>query len=834
MLGDRSDLTNAQGGTLRIERLIAGNNNPPFNEEDRRILFTNSSYFIEGWLEDWMDGYFRPVKPQPIMNGETIKYFNSYSYPFMNKRNLYDGVDPGFKSAPTSVDSIKAFLDCTWGCGIDWAYMSESSVKHIWLMNENLAYTNDTLLGASMGGFPLGDLYHWFPEEYNEWKFQKSEEDIKIARWLEDGIAEENVLPPAPLSLTAHPLVDMVKLQWEPIPKMGFRQYNIYGGSSPEPTTLVDTVSGVITSTAKVIGGLDSDSTYYFRVTAVNTLGIESEFSNQVNAKPLSEDDKQIVNVASDYPGSEGSLNKAVKEATDAGTLSITIFMLEAGGYYVLTDSIYIPPNEHLTIIAPEPGETRESAPPQILCATTFSDNPYTKFMFLCHGDITFKNLWLLYVNTDGWQQQSSLRIAHSPEITGIQKGTFENVVFDYSGIPADGAGAISLTTKRFNGIFRNCYWRNCTDAHFTYYGRAVSFPFQSTGMHIDSLSFENCTFANIGYVYSQELDNYADYVSFNHCTFLNTVRYTLESGWWHKLAVTNSVFVNAFMIGHLPAYYGEPNGGTIRIDSLSSLDYEFPFTEQERHILFTNSSYGIEKWLQDYMWNNPGSIDRRTYGEIDRIPFPQPMMNLYNPAFPDFIYPPTNLDSLKDFLYYKWWGGNDLQWAWKYRNSINGVWPLEENLAYTNSTLLTAGMGGFPLGDLYRWSPEKYEEWELQNEAEHERINLWLETGKDPGIVDVDENPVNQIPAEYKLYQNYPNPFNPVTRIEYSLPAESYVELIIYDILGNEVAVLFDGVLKPGKHSVNFNGSSQASGIYLYRINAGIFTDTKKLLLLK
>ncbi len=89
-------------------------------------------------------------------------------------------------------------------------------------------------------------------------------------------------------------------------------------------------------------------------------------------------------------------------------------------------------------------------------------------------------------------------------------------------------------------------------------------------------------------------------------------------------------------------------------------------------------------------------------------------------------------------------------------------------------------------------------------------------------------------IPTAFKLEQNYPNPFNPTTIIEYSLPVESKVKLEIYDILGRKILVLVNKDQKAGKHSTIFNGGNLASGVYLYRIKAGNFTDTKKLMLIK
>ncbi len=90
-------------------------------------------------------------------------------------------------------------------------------------------------------------------------------------------------------------------------------------------------------------------------------------------------------------------------------------------------------------------------------------------------------------------------------------------------------------------------------------------------------------------------------------------------------------------------------------------------------------------------------------------------------------------------------------------------------------------------------------------------------------------------LPADYKLYQNYPNPFNPNTTIEYSIPKTTNVTLKVYNILGKEVAVLVNGLQTAGNYRVEFSANSgYASGVYFYRIQAGSFVQTKKLLLLK
>ena len=89
-------------------------------------------------------------------------------------------------------------------------------------------------------------------------------------------------------------------------------------------------------------------------------------------------------------------------------------------------------------------------------------------------------------------------------------------------------------------------------------------------------------------------------------------------------------------------------------------------------------------------------------------------------------------------------------------------------------------------------------------------------------------------LPSEYGLYQNFPNPFNPLTTIRYQIPKLSHVKLTVYDILGNLVAELVNEEKSPGEYSVSFNASSLASGVYFYRIEAGNFVQSKKLMILK
>jgi photosystem II stability/assembly factor-like uncharacterized protein len=103
---------------------------------------------------------------------------------------------------------------------------------------------------------------------------------------------------------------------------------------------------------------------------------------------------------------------------------------------------------------------------------------------------------------------------------------------------------------------------------------------------------------------------------------------------------------------------------------------------------------------------------------------------------------------------------------------------------------------------------------------------------GKNPIQTGVKQKPDS--PNSFALFQNYPNPFNPTTAVGYQLPVNSFVTLKVYDILGREIKTLVNERQSAGTHSVSFNAGSMSSGIYFYRIQAGDFSATKKLVLLK
>ena len=121
-------------------------------------------------------------------------------------------------------------------------------------------------------------------------------------------------------------------------------------------------------------------------------------------------------------------------------------------------------------------------------------------------------------------------------------------------------------------------------------------------------------------------------------------------------------------------------------------------------------------------------------------------------------------------------------------------------------------------------------------NDGLQEPIDLAIPATTPPISIDGDKS--GQLPKKFFLEQNYPNPFNPETVIEYTLPTAGKVSLVIYNLRGEEVALLFSGTVHAGNHQVTWDASNVSSGIYFYRLQAGPqiggFIRTKKMILLK
>jgi ligand-binding sensor domain-containing protein len=137
---------------------------------------------------------------------------------------------------------------------------------------------------------------------------------------------------------------------------------------------------------------------------------------------------------------------------------------------------------------------------------------------------------------------------------------------------------------------------------------------------------------------------------------------------------------------------------------------------------------------------------------------------------------------------------------------------------------------GGLPHAQIYDLEVKN-----IQNGYE-----LWIScASRGVAVLKVITSVTNQeetksLPTDFVLNQNFPNPFNPTTTISFSIPSFGFTSLKVYDILGNEVATLLNEEKPTGNYSVTFNAYSLSSGTYFYRLSAGSFSETKKMILIK
>jgi hypothetical protein len=166
----------------------------------------------------------------------------------------------------------------------------------------------------------------------------------------------------------------------------------------------------------------------------------------------------------------------------------------------------------------------------------------------------------------------------------------------------------------------------------------------------------------------------------------------------------------------------------------------------------------------------------------------------------------------------------------------------LYANYIYVDSVLrcdsLAKAFAGSTSSALYYsklWELSKGFTTELFKSASHKLTCLiytaWLNAGSP---VPVEDENILQPPVAFNLSQNYPNPFNPTTKISWRSSVSSHQTLKVYDVLGNEVATLVDEYRNAGSYEINFDASGISSGVYIYKLTAGSFVETKKMILLR
>jgi hypothetical protein len=346
--------------------------------------------------------------------------------------------------------------------------------------------------------------------------------------------------------------------------------------------------------------------------------------------------------------------------------------------------------------------------------------------------------------------------------------------------------------------------------------------------------------------------------VLFNHNTFIDNSGFVfMNNGDQTNMSVTNNIFVNCQLQAYCNALQ-TADAGEVDIDSLAmglvnlrvdstftanvgshgfyadkNLTYWDPSLSNIVSTLNSGSVNGLSNWISQMVTMNA----RTTALFADKTHYPLLTNGTWISQLPTFVNTDnlftTQLAEVKaysiaavDITY-----GSPLT-SWRQASNPEGSnfvyadWPIPINLAYTDASLKTAGLGGFPLGDL-NWFPTENASWKAQEAAELATIANVLTHG-------TAVRTMNQVPQNFELGQNYPNPFNPTTEISYTIAKAGNVTLKVYNMLGQYVATLVNGFQPANTYKVNFNASGLSSGMYLYELRTGSSVMTKKMVLMK
>jgi len=492
------------------------------------------------------------------------------------------------------------------------------------------------------------------------------------------------------------------------------------------------------------------------------------------------------------------------------------VYRLKRGDVYLMDGKtrFHFP----VKIIADDDPNTK----PPVIAPFPLQDGSIPRITFYFYKDAYLKNIYFLGIAPNGercsWDRP--IIIADSAKVT------LDHVITD--GFRAAGIANIGENSSLFA---KDCIWRNVFDAR--QFGGQFFFNY---GSYMDTLSVVNCTVFFGSSYFLCNAREYANYVRFEHNTlFINKIN-PFYTPYLSNADIKNNIFFAPASAGETPSeraggWYDWDNEhlAVFSIDTIpSDMAAQHGINESERRINLTNNAYFFPQKLKDY-WNSidtltaPVWINDRTKAMFDddaHYPYLNRANNIEaDPGFNANIM--TLVDSLYDYIKALREGG-ELR-IYYYNPSggavFPGVWPLPENLAYTNAELLTASTEGLPLGDL-NWFPDKKAEWE--------RMQTSVKEDKKSGVI-----------REFSLEQNYPNPFNPTTTIKFGLRKNTYVKLVVYDILGNKVKTLVEGVKPAGNYEVSWDGmdsqgKKMASGLYFYKLVTKNYEKTRKMLMIK
>ncbi len=534
---------------------------------------------------------------------------------------------------------------------------------------------------------------------------------------------------------------------------------------------------------------------------------------------------------------------------SDSMAPATRVYMLKNGGIYSISNNPVTSARYRTIIMGPTQTSlkiNKGSAPP-IICGD-FRAEVFTGGGINVAKDLLIKNVDLELGNAagnfGGWAYFNFTGPGCRLQV--------DNCILEHTwwiwvgGPPAD--SRIFFTNDYFVNLTGNACRRNGGVADFN----------RIDAKHQDTLLVENCTHVNTqGSLYRFRNGYNIDRVIFNHNNFINCAGYVfMNNGDQTNMSVTNNIFVNCQLQAYSSVLYsvdsGEVDPGGLPM-GLINVRNDSTFAANGKSFYAGNNLAFWDSSLSDIVSTlNANQVDRNTnwksqmiimnsrsttmFGDKVNYPFLTSWRWIENklPHFTDTkdLFT-TQLAVVKSYAIAAVDTGYETPMpSWRQPGNeeathfIFADWPIPIDLSYTDPDLRTAGLGGFPIGDL-NWFPTEYASWKAQAIAEYVSIScmlhgcLALETAKN-------------LPQKFQLQQNYPNPFNPATVITFTIPRAGNVLVKVYNTLGQEVAILLNGYKAAQTYNINFDASNLSSGVYFYSVEFDNQVLSRKMILMK
>ncbi len=547
-----------------------------------------------------------------------------------------------------------------------------------------------------------------------------------------------------------------------------------------------------------------------------------------------------------------GSSTLALLMRSDSLAPATRVYFLKAGGMYTLMNNPSSSSKHKTIIMGPEQNIKKGTMQPPIITGAYATGINVTGGMN-CNKDLLVKNIDLEIGNAGGGSGGWAFFGFSGPNM----RLQVDNCIMEHTWWCWVGGPPAMQTVKFTNDYFVNLDGHSCRRN-----GGVVDFN-SGSAFKQDTLLVENCTHVNTqGSLYKFRDGYRVNRAIFNHNNFIDCAGYVImNNGDQTNLSITNNIYVNCQLQAYCPvlstADFGEVDADSLpmglvnlRVDSTftanvgthsvyidKNLAYWDPSLSDIVSTLNSNKVNGHTDWVSQMI-----AMNTRTAGLFAGKTYPKLINGTWFTKLPAFkktdVLFTTQLAAVKayaiaavDTIYDNTGYGTRMP-SWRQASNPEGSyfvhadWPIPIDLSYTDSDLLTAGLGGFPVGDL-GWFPSQYAIWKIQEATE---LN-WIQ-----GVLDLTTgvSTTEQHPQRFQLEQNYPNPFNPSTVISYSIAKAGIVTLKVYNMLGQEVATLVNGYQAANSYDVNFNASGLSSGIYLYELRTGSNVITKKMVLMK